>query len=442
MINLAFIKKYLFVVAFVILAPKGWTQTQLFPEYVTSNYGVVFNVNQMELHVSDSAMHLLCDSLLYYEFQGMAPTSEHRWIQPSGGTQNAAQTNTPPALMCRLLQIAASDTFDLPAFLELYPESEAGDVWLKYQRSSMMDLWNRSMGDVVKADWLVSYNVGEKTNAIVALYNADSLKFFMPVVLLQDQGQWRFSSLLDSTRVTGNFWSHYMFGNASEDLLASNDFDGDGVLNFDDNCPCASNSSQSDRDGDGWGDACDNCPDVSNPVQYDVDEDGIGNQCDNCPYDANPDQADRDFDGIGDACDVCPDVWDPEQNATYDQEGNRYGLACDPDIDHDGIPNEDDDDMDGDGWPNNVDNCPRHYNPDQTDSDGDGVGDLCDNCRLNYNPDQSDIDHDGLGDACDDDIDGDGLPNDVDNCPEIYNADQEDDDCNGIGNACQDNVGE
>jgi hypothetical protein len=54
------------------------------------------------------------------------------------------------------------------------------------------------------------------------------------------------------------------------------------------------------------------------------------------------------------------------------------GNACDPDIDGDGIPNDDDPDVDGDGIPNEEDNCPSVSNPDQTDFDGDGIGDVCD----------------------------------------------------------------
>lgn len=48
----------------------------------------------------------------------------------------------------------------------------------------------------------------------------------------------------------------------------------------------------------------------------DFDGDGINDDVDNCPLTANPDQADYDGDGIGD--------------------------VCDPDIDNDGVPNEED----------------------------------------------------------------------------------------------------
>ncbi len=53
------------------------------------------------------------------------------------------------------------------------------------------------------------------------------------------------------------------------------------------------------------------------------------------------------------------------------------GLAVlrDPDLDDDGVLNQDD-------------NCPLNANPNQEDGDGDGVGDACDNCLTIANPDQ------------------------------------------------------
>jgi hypothetical protein len=91
-----------------------------------------------------------------------------------------------------------------------------------------------------------------------------------------------------------------------------------------------------DTDGDGVPDFEDNCPDDPNPGQEDGDLDGVGDVCDNCPDDANPGQEDDNADGVGDACD-----------------------------------------QDGDGVPDADDNCPDVPNPDQADSDGDGVGDAC-----------------------------------------------------------------
>jgi hypothetical protein len=66
-----------------------------------------------------------------------------------------------------------------------------------------------------------------------------------------------------------------------------------------------------DTDGDGKLDFEDNCPKNYNPDQWDPDGDGVGtlhdmqNVCDNCPFVPNPDQTDSVGNGIGDACRFC-----------------------------------------------------------------------------------------------------------------------------------------
>ncbi len=77
---------------------------------------------------------------------------------------------------------------------------------------------------------------------------------------------------------------------------------------------CATANRNSDADAPR--DLGDNCPLTTNVSQSDVDADSVGDACDNCPSVANVDQADLDGDGLGD--------------------------ACDPDIDGDGIPNDQD----------------------------------------------------------------------------------------------------
>ena len=215
----------------------------------------------------------------------------------------------------------------------------------------------------------------------------------------------------------GSVWVAYT--DDGKTLSYSDDADGDGVSDADDNCPFVANHDQTDGDGDGVGDACDNCPAMSNPDQSDVDGDGQGDVCD----------ADIDGDGVANADDNCQSV---PNKAQTNNSNTSLGDACNPDIDADGIPNA-------------QDNCPLIANPDQvipagatctTDVDDDDIADQYDNCQDVKNPDQKDTDGNGLGDACDPDIDGDGIANATDNCPAVANADQTDSDNDGQGDAC------
>jgi hypothetical protein len=156
------------------------------------------------------------------------------------------------------------------------------------------------------------------------------------------------------------------------DETAASDWDGDGVLNDDDNCRFDDNPDQADDDGDGIGNVCDATPD---PVVPDFDEDGVNDPDDNCPLTANADQTDSDSDGLGDACDICPNDADPTQR---DDDGDGIGNACDDDIDNDGVSNALDPDADGDGVDDVSDNCEGVANGAQIDRDGDGSGDACD----------------------------------------------------------------
>lgn len=160
----------------------------------------------------------------------------------------------------------------------------------------------------------------------------------------------------------------------------------------------------------------------------DWDGDGILNDQDNCPYTSNPDQLDSDNDGTGDVCDDTPFGEDGEtQELTVEVFSTGGEIITDATVTIDGdskdtvngvaefiltyadytitttatgyisgeepitIPRDSDYlwvyleeaevtdiDGDGDGILDDVDNCPDTYNPDQLDSDNDGIGDFCD----------------------------------------------------------------
>jgi len=217
------------------------------------------------------------------------------------------------------------------------------------------------------------------------------------------------------------------------------DYDQDGVLNGEDNCPDDANVNQEDLDNDGTGDACDNCPNDPNKTEpsicgcgtpdTDTDEDDTPDCNDNCPDDPNVGQEDFDGDGAGDVCDPCPldNPDDTDGDGVCDSDDLCLGDDATGDTDNDGVcdssdpcPFDNPDDTDGDGLCDSDDNCPNDPNVGQEDGDADGVGDVCDPCPLD-NPD---------------DTDEDGICQSVDNCPNDPNVGQEDGDGDGVGDVC------
>lgn len=411
-------------------------QTDVFPEYVVENYNILIDLRSEGYQMySKDDNHMICDSLFYYELNGLKPVEEHRWISNTGGTSNSEGVNTPTALLCELLKVYAGGTrADL---LSLYRSEDAATINEILSVDTVYTAWQNSTSRINRFDVLMGLSVEENTFIYVDAYHDNTVLFNTIFAFTKDAGIWHIAAVEDSSPVMGNLYLMMNHFNPYA-MLSSNDIDGDGITNLIDNCPCSYNPDQLDTDNDGVGDACDNCWQKFNPDQKDLDGDGVGDECDNCPYVKNPSQEDRDHDSLGDECDLCPDIVNPLQEIEYVNDSVVVAVDCNPDIDGDGIPNEEDEDMDGDGWPNNMDNCPSRYNPNQADSDNDGIGDVCDNCPLRYNPNQEDQDHDGVGDVCDDDQDGDGVPDRWDNCPYHYNPNQEDEDCNGVGDACQD----
>jgi hypothetical protein len=203
-------------------------------------------------------------------------------------------------------------------------------------------------------------------------------------------------------------------------LSYTDDADGDGKSDGNDNCAFSSNRDQLDNDGDGVGDACDNCAAAANFSQLDTNGNGKGDSCD----------PDIDGDGILNLGDNCAYV--PNANQ-LDSNTNGLGNVCDTDDDGDGI-------LDG------LDNCPLISNANQVlpanasgcnlDTDGDNRGDGFDNCPSIANPTQADTDADGIGDSCDLDIDNDGIANLADNCASVKNRNQWDDDGDSVGDLC------
>lgn len=185
------------------------------------------------------------------------------------------------------------------------------------------------------------------------------------------------------------------------------DMDDDAVTNDYDLCPLSKSvvdcGSSDDTDGDGVVDTQDNCISTANPCQTDADGDGMGAECDT----NGEELADADGDGIADSTDNCPDYpdatnecKDTDGDGIYDNEDNckTKSNSTQFDYDDDGIGNE----------------CDTETCDDSIDNDGDGKKD-CSDSDCDEQP-YCDVDNDGKDNSEDCDIDNDGLCNEVDRC--------------------------
>jgi hypothetical protein len=218
------------------------------------------------------------------------------------------------------------------------------------------------------------------------------------------------------------------------------DYDGDTVPSYADRCDTdPAWGSAGDNDGDTLTGPCDpNGEGIGgNPkvglwnakppwdTGQDVDGDGYLNYVDNCPTHPNPDQQDTDGDGVGDACDPAP---------TIPGNGEGYGPLPGMFVDHDylcndpwtvGVHEPSDDgtvtewsDSNDDGVPDDAD-C-------DSDSDHDGLVDAVEVAAPGVQPCLPGISSYGTStDPLDPDTDDDGHLDGSDNCPAVANPGQE-----------------
>jgi hypothetical protein len=400
-----------------------------FPTYSLTSYNIVIPIDTMGYRYDP--LHEICGNKVLYIVNGMISPFASGWqIDNTIGSNNCELINSPTAKLCKLLKSYKLGVID--SVINMYKTSDHVVINNLLANDTIKLHFQNLIDSISDMKFKFGFQLQGGFFVMTNITFLDNTQMFSPYFFVEENNQWKLSTLVDSFPISSNI-AVYLKTNSPSSMIASNDIDNDGIININDNCPCTANPNQKDTDGDGLGDVCDNCPTSPNHNQIDIDKDGVGDACDNC-YLYNPLQTDLDNDHIGDSCDNCPTAFNPNLS---DIDGDYIGDACDQDLDNDGLPNNLDNDIDGDGILNTADNCPYYPNPNQLDSDNDGVGDACDNCQLTANPNQSDYDGDGMGDSCDPDMDNDGILNVIDNCPKQYNPNQLDVNCNGIGDICE-----
>jgi len=215
------------------------------------------------------------------------------------------------------------------------------------------------------------------------------------------------------------------------------DSDGDGIIDYNDQCPNQAGSEETDgcpdSDDDGVKDSEDEFPNDPR-CQKDSDGDTICDSKDDFPSDPGK-QFDQDGDGVADSPDKCPRTpGDPRYDGCPDSDGDEV-----PDR-QDSCPNQGDQgfglkdngcpiqDSDSDTVGNNVDTCPRTPTEASVDDkgcalddDGDGVPNYQDQCPQTGNPELG-VNNEGCAIQ---DADQDGVTGSVDACPQTYGTKQD-----------------
>ena len=244
--------------------------------------------------------------------------------------------------------------------------------------------------------------------------------------------------------------------------LGPKDFDGDGLLDQDDNCPTIANENQEDYDGDGINGETPSADDVfgGDACDSDDDNDGILDELDNCklgvldsvPPWVSTESEDYDGDGCRDLdedkdddgdniCDVGgPDSYGNDMSIICFEsyagsdlcpKGDKGWISGADTLDSNGLTVSNDHDVDGcndEGDQNN------NFGED-TDDDNDGVLDPNDACpkgdinwtsSVNIEP-ITDLDGDGCQDLLEDlDDDNDNVPDEIDDCPKEFGVSNRD----------------
>jgi tetratricopeptide (TPR) repeat protein len=107
-----------------------------------------------------------------------------------------------------------------------------------------------------------------------------------------------------------------MDGNGKGDVC-DDDIDGDGIVNSRDLCPRNTVPADHDSDADDVGDICDNCLNAWNPYQQDANGDGEGDECDSDDTDGDG-RADKDDNCPLDWENLCPVQLPPPRSVVTD----------------------------------------------------------------------------------------------------------------------------
>lgn len=212
-------------------------QSDVFPTVTSTDMSIAIPIGQRGQRIYAAGEgQMLCDSLMFYQIHGAVKPQAADWtIRTSGGTQNANEANTAPALLCRVLK--AYQTMNFTALANCYDSPGATELNALLKIDSIKIKFLMAMANISHFELELQYDYNNYTYLFVKIFYHDNTNSLALYLAKQVDNQWKLVSGEDRSDLGYNLLA-YLSTHAAHTLISSNDIDGDGIPNSSDPCPC------------------------------------------------------------------------------------------------------------------------------------------------------------------------------------------------------------
>ena len=231
-------KRFFSLIVLTLTVLIASAQSDLFPTIATTDMSIAIPIGQrgQRMYAAGEGK-LLCDSLMSYQIHGAVKTQASNWsIRTSGGTMNANDTNTVPALLCRVLK--AYQTMNFTALASCYDSPSAAELNTLLKTDSIKIKFLMAMANISHFELQVMYNTPSATYLFVKICYHDNTQSLALFLAQQTEQGWKLISGEDKSDLGYNLLV-YLTNHQAYNLISSNDIDNDGIPNGNDPCPCS-----------------------------------------------------------------------------------------------------------------------------------------------------------------------------------------------------------
>ena len=230
-------KRFLSLIVLTLTVLISSAQSDQFPTIVTTDMSIAIPIGHRGQRIYAAGEGtLLCDSLMFYQIHGAVKEQAADWsIRTSGGTQNANETNTAPALLCRVLK--AYQTMNFTALANCYDSQGAAELNTLLKTDSIKIKFLMAMANISHFELQVMYNTPSATYLFVKICYHDNTQSLALFLAQQNDQGWKLISGEDKSDLGYNLLV-YLTHHQAYNIISSNDIDNDGIPNSNDPCPC------------------------------------------------------------------------------------------------------------------------------------------------------------------------------------------------------------